>query len=598
MLVVSDRKIKIRMINTSGIKKLSKYLAILSATIITIVSIFMIVNYLQLNIHNPITGSTIDNLVKKLDTSGNEQELREQIRVVDLLSRKAYFSSLWQLKTGAWLLVGFGLLLIVSIKIYTQNESIESTLIKKQESFWALKTKERKWMITSVGTIAVLAIIVSFLSNKYYDNFALVNLKEKTILNLNTTENMQEATKAMPGDTALKKVDSVLVADYPTDAEIKQNHPSFRGPFGLGINFKTKLPISWDGVSGKNIVWKKPIPLPGLNSPVVWGNNLFIAGANATSRKVYCYDRLTGKLKWAKDVKNIPGSPSLSPKVSNDAGYSASGLCTDGKRVYAIFTTGDIICFDNDGKQLWAKNLGVPSNHYGYSSSLQFFKDKLIIQYDDSKSCKLIALSTRTGTEIWKTKREGQISWSSPIIVQKGNGAEIIANNLPFVACYNAETGKEKWKTSCLSGEIGPSPAYGNGMVFAANEYAKMVAIKNGKVVWENFEYLPDVSSPVAYKDYVFFTTSYGDMVCINQKEGAVLWHHEFDNGFYGSPVIADGKLYAIDRTGTTSIVEAGKEFKLIGQSSIGEKSDCTPAFASGMMYIRGYKNLYCIGKK
>jgi len=87
-------------------------------------------------------------------------------------------------------------------------------------------------------------------------------------------------------------------------------------------------------------------------------------------------------------------------------------------------------------------------------------------------------------------------------------------------------------------------------------------------------------------------------MVCINQKDGAVLWHHEFDNGFYGSPVIADGKLYAIDRTGTTSIVEAGKEFKLTGQSSIGEKSDCTPAFANGMMYIRGYKNLYCIGKK
>jgi len=586
------------MIETSGIKKLSKYLAILSATIITIVSIFMIVNYIQLNIHNPITGNTIDSLVKKLDTSGNEQELREQIRVVDLLSRKAYFSSLWQLKTGAWMLVGFGVLLIVSIKIYTQKDSIESTLIKKQESFWNVKSKERKWMITSIGTFAVLAIIVSFFSNKYYDNFNSINKNESTILSLNSSENKQMAAKVLPGDTAVKKVDSVLVADFPTDAEIKQNHPTFRGPFGLGINFKTKLPISWDGVSGKNIVWKKPIALPGLNSPVVWGNNLFIAGANATSRKVYCYDRLNGKLKWVKDVKNIPGSPSVSPKVSNDAGYSASGLCTDGKRVYAIFTTGDIICFDNDGKQVWAKNLGVPSNHYGYSSSLQFYKDKLIIQYDDSKSCKLIALSTRTGVEVWKTKREGQISWSSPIIVPKGDGTEIIVNNLPYVACYNAETGKEKWKTSCLSGEIGPSPAYGNGMVFVANEYAKMVAIKSGKVVWENFEYLPDVSSPVAYKDYVFFTTSYGDMVCINQKDGAVLWHHEFDNGFYGSPVIADGKLYAIDRTGTTSIVEAGKEFKLTGQSSIGEKSDCTPAFANGMMYIRGYKNLYCIGKK
>lgn len=586
------------MIDKSSIKTLSKYLAILSATIIIIVSIFMIVNYLQIKIHNPVTSSTIDNLVKRLDASGNEQELREQIRVVDLLSRKAYFSSLWQLKTGAWILVGFGVLLIVSIKIYTQKESIESALVKKQESFWIVKSKERKWMITGVGTIAVVAIILSFFSNKYYADFSSATPNETAMESKNTSKDLSEEKMALAVDTAVKKVDSVIIADFPTDAEIKQNHPGFRGPFGLGINFKKNLPVSWDGISGKNIIWKKPLSLPGLNSPVIWGNNLFIAGANATTRKVFCYDRLTGKLKWAKEIKNIPGSPSESPKVSNDAGYSASGLCTDGKRVYAIFTTGDIICFDNEGKQVWAKNLGVPSNHYGYSSSLQFYKDKLIIQYDDSKSCKLIALSTQTGIEVWKTKREGQISWSSPIIISKGNSAEIIVNNLPWVACYNAENGKEKWKISCLSGEIGPSPAYDNGMVFVANEYAKMVAIKDGKVMWENYEYLPDVSSPVAYKDYVFFTTSYGDMVCINQKDGAVLWHHEFDTGFYGSPVIADGKLYAIDRGGTTAIVEAGKEFKLIGQSSLGEKSDCTPAFANGMMYIRGYKNLYCIGKK
>ena len=585
------------MMDKSNIKTLSKYLAILSASVILIVSIFMIMNYLQIKFHNPVTSNTVENLVKKLDSTNNEQELRDQIRAVDLISRKAYFSSLWQLKTGAWMLVGFGLLLIVSVKIYTQKEKIESAQAGKQENFWNARTKERKWMIVGVGTIALIAIALSFFSNQYYDNFNSVKINEKVVANLKSTENKPEAKTAQAGDSTGNKVDSAQVADFPTDAEIKQNHPSFRGPYGLGINFKKNLPTSWDGASGKNIVWKKPLPLPGLNSPILWGNNLFLAGANATTRKVYCYDRNTGALKWAKDVKNIPGSPSASPKVSTDAGYAASGLCTDGKRVYAIFTTGDIVCFDYEGNQVWAKNLGVPSNHYGYSSSLQFYKDKLIIQYDDAKSSKLIALSTQTGAEIWNTKRSGQISWSSPIIVHKTSGADIIVNNLPYVACYNAETGKEKWKVESLSGEIGSSPAYGNGIVFAANEYAKMVAIKDGKVLWEKSEYLPDVSSPVAYKDFLFVTTSYGDLVCINQTDGAVLWHHEFENGFYGSPVVADGKIYAIDRAGKTCIVEASKEFKLIGQSSLGEKSDCTPAFADGKMYIRGYNNLYCIGK-
>jgi len=587
------------MSDKSSIKTLSKYLVLLSIAVISIVSIFMIANYLQLKLHNPIESSTIDTLVKKLDASGDDQQLREQIRAVDLISRKAYFSSLWQIKTGAWILLGFALLFLLSIKIYTQKESIDSSPVGKQEPFWSLKSKERKWMILSIGGLAVVALLLSLFSNQYYTDFSGYTANTTPSETSGDSPNISLAGKdSTAQDSVALVTDSIDTPDFPTDAEIRINHPSFRGPFGLGINFRTKIPTDWDGASGKNIVWKKPLPLPGLNSPVIWGNNLFIAGANATTRKVFCYNRLNGKLIWAQEVKNIPGSPSSSPKVTNDTGYSASGLCTDGKRVYAIFANGDLVCFDNEGKQLWAKNLGVPNNHYGYASSLQFYKDKLIVQYDNNKSCKLMALSTHTGIEIWSTKREGQISWSSPIIVPKGKSAEIIVNNSPNVACYNAETGKEKWKVDCLTGEIGPSPAYGNGMVFVANEYAKMIGLKDGKVVWEKYEYLPDVSSPVAYKDFVFFTTSYGDMVCVSQKTGDVIWHNEFDNGFYGSPVVVDGKLYCIDRTGVTVIVQASGEFKLISQPALGEKSDCTPAFSDGMIYVRGHKNLYCIGRK
>jgi len=586
------------MIDKPSIKILSKYLILLSITILSIVSVFMIVNYLQLKIHNPIESNTVDTLVKKLGTSGSDQELREQIRAVDLLSRKAYFSSLWQLKTGAWMLLGFGLLFLVSLKIYTKKESIESTPIVKPDHFWAVKSKERKWMILSVGTMAIVALLLSVFSSQYYSDFSGFSTKEKLPEVSSKNQIPSADTTATPQDSVSSVLDSVDVADYPTSAEIKSNHPSFRGPFGLGINYKTKIPTDWDGASGKNIIWKKPLPLPGLNSPVIWGDYIFLAGANATTRKVFCYNRLNGKLIWAKEVKNIPGSPATSPKVTNDTGHSASGLCTDGKRVYAIFANGDLICFDYEGKQVWAKNLGVPNNHYGYASSLQFFKDKLIVQYDNNKSCKLMALSTHTGTEIWSTKRDGLISWSSPIVVPKGNSADIVVVNSPNVACYNAETGKEKWKKECLSGEIGPSPAYGNGMVFVAQEYAKMLALKDGNIVWEKYDYLPDVSSPVAYKDFVFCTTSYGDMVCMSQKDGTVIWHNEFDNGFYGSPVVVDGKLYCTDRTGTTVIVQASGEFKVIGQPSLGEKSDCTPAFSEDRIYIRGHNNLYCIGKK
>lgn len=584
-----------------NVKKLSRQLAILSGVVILLVSMFMIVNYVQIKTHNPIEGNAVDELVKKLESTDDEEALRTQIRVVDLLARKAYFSYLWQIETGAWIILGFLVILLVSVKVYFSQAKIDGAPKAPSDHFWSERSKERKWMMIGVGSLAVAALIVALNSGQYYSDFRMVQADKATESTQvsETSEPTTELTAAIETDSAdilESKVDSII--DFPTDAEIKRNHPGFRGPYGLGVNYKTSLPVDWDGATGKNILWSKPLSLPGLNSPILWDNYLFIAGANASSRKVFCYNRLTGALLWGKEIKNVPGSPASAPKVTNDTGHSASGLTTDGRNVYAIFSTGDIIALNFKGEQQWARNLGVPDNHYGHSSSLLIYKDKLIVQYDDNKACRLMALSTLTGETVWNTRREGEISWSSPILVPKGSSAEIIVNNLPYVASYNADSGKENWKLSCLTGEIGPSPAYGNGMVFVANEYARMLGIKDGKIVWENYDYLPDVSSPVAYKDIVFFTTSYGDLVCVNQKDGAILWTHEFDVGFYGSPVIADGKLYCVDRSGTTIIVEAAREFKLVGQPSIGEKSDCTPAFANGMIYIRGVNKLYCIGKK
>lgn len=581
-------------------KQFSKYLAIISASVVIIVCMFMLLNLIQIKTHHPIESPAIDNLMKNIPNAADEQALREEIRVIDLLARKAYFNHIWQLKTGAWIAIVAALLFVFSYRYYRKNNIVLPASSEKISDFWSNRNLERKWLFISVISLAVISFALSVLTSGYYTDFGNMNFsetdKEQKVDIAEVSMDFTEDNVLQDADSS--SVDSIIISsDFPADAEIRQNHPSFRGPYSLGISYKTNLPIEWDGVSGKNIKWKKSVSLPGLNSPVVWGNYLYISGANDQSRKVFCYNRLNGSLVWTYDVKNIPGSPANSPKVTKDTGHAAAGLATDGKRVYAIFSNGDLIAVDFEGKQVWAKNLGMPDNHYGHSSSLQFYKDKLFVQFDDNKACRLLALSTQTGDEIWKTVRSGKISWASPIIVSKAGKAEIIVNNLPYVAAFDVGTGKEKWKVECLSGEIGSSPAYADGIVFTANEYAKMVAIKDGKIVWEGYDYLPDVSSPVAYKDMVFFTTSYGDMACFNQKDGTLLWHNEFDGGFYGSPVIADGKLYCIDRGGTTVIVEAARDFKLIGQASLGEKSDCTPAFADGMIYIRGEKFLYCISK-
>ena len=170
--------------------------------------------------------------------------------------------------------------------------------------------------------------------------------------------------------------------------------------------------MDWDVETNRNIKWKIAVPREGNNSPVIWGDRLFIAGAEGRDLTVYCYNRNTGSMIWQQDVNNISGSPASAPRVSDDTGLSAPTLTTDGQRVYGIFATGDIICFDMDGKRLWARNLGVPENHYGHSSSLICWQDKLYVQYDTGKGGKLIALNGLTGETLWQTIREVEISWS------------------------------------------------------------------------------------------------------------------------------------------------------------------------------------------
>jgi outer membrane protein assembly factor BamB len=360
------------------------------------------------------------------------------------------------------------------------------------------------------------------------------------------------------------------------------------------------FPTNWNGSSGKNIKWKTAIPLPGYNSPIVWNDKIFLSGANATKREVYCFDINTGKILWQTVVDKIPGSPANVPKVNGETGFAAPTQTTDGRRVYAIFANGDLIALDLDGKKVWAKNLGLPKNHYGHSSSLVMFHDLLIVQYDQSGSTNVMALAGKTGEQVWKTSRDVKISWSSPIIVNTGQQTEVMLVAEPYVVSYNPVTGKELWRFNCISGEVGPSLAYADGVVFSVNDYAKLAAVKVGntpQLLWESDEYLSDIPSPVANAKYLFLPTSYGMMVCYDAKNGTKYWEKDFATPTYSSPMIADGNVYQMDKKGVMHIFKADKTYVSVNEPPLGEGSACTPAFVGGKIIIRGDKHLYCIGK-
>lgn len=608
--------------------KISYSLAIISAIVVLVVSTILLINYWQISHNDPLENEALKVLVEKTFQNPEDQQLKESVRNLDLMARKAFFTSKWQIKMGTYILLIAAILFIGSLRIY--YSAIEKLPLpeKNTRNDYLINKLNRKWILIVAIVFVLLAFAAGYLSRSYIKDFSLQTTNQlvepsetlEDVPIIEVVEITMDSVISVETDTALiteenttvisidsnvtiEKKDSIVeqsIAPYPTSKEIESNFASFRGPWGNSISKHNNIPTSWDGVNGKNILWKTAIPKHGYNSPIIWDDKIFIAGGDKTSRVVYCIDRKTGAIIWQKEVKNVPGSSTKLPNTTDDTGLSAASVTTDGRRVYAIFANGDLITFDMDGNQLWSKSLGIPDNHYGHSSSLISWQGKLFVQYDSNRGGKLYAFNVLTGDIVWQVVRKCKISWASPTIAVINGKRQLILASNPIIAGYSLANGKELWSVDCMYGEVGPSPAYGSGLIFAANEYAKLVAIDpadNYKIKWEDDEYLPEVSSPVVYKDLLFIATSYGVLACYDAKEGSKLWEKEYKSGFYSSPMIVDGKLYAIDMAGVTHIIAPGREFKLISEPKLGEKIVTTPAFTDGHIFIRSDKYLYCIGK-
>jgi len=612
------------MTNTDKIK-LTQNIAVIAGIFSAVVALLLLLNYWQISKTDPIESKALEVLVQRLKEEPNNDGLKAEIRNYDLLARKAYFNSQWQIQTGALMLLFGAIVLAFALRVYYSAKAKIDAPDKVLENEIAGRILAQKGIIIVGAVVFVFAFAASFATINYLDKFDVQSgLAENTAQpadegiqiievgkvktdstqsaqselstdTLNAPTTASEETATANTETAQPKPTTVaLTLDL-----IRKNHNSFRGPLGQGVVYHKNIPTKWDGAAGTNIVWKSPIPKHGYNSPVIWGDKIFVSGSDKQTREVYCYNRIDGKLLWTGVADNIQGSPAAPPKVTEDTGLSAPTMTTDGNLVFAIFGTGDVIAFDMNGKRIWAKNLGVPDNHYGHSSSLIVWDNKLFIQYDTNRGGKLIALKTATGEEAWQTTRSSKISWASPVLAQVDGKYQVILTADPIVAGYDVQTGNELWQVKCMMGEVGPSVGYSDGIVVAANEYAKMVAIdvKTKAILWEADEYLPEASSPLVHDGLVIIATSYGVMACYDLKSGEKYWEHDVGKTLYSSPAFADGKIFMMDNDGVMRIYEFGKEMKLISENKLGDKAGTVPAFADGKIYIRGDKNLYCIGK-
>ena len=584
-------------------RKLYRNISVATTVFMLVLAVMLGVSYYQMQQVSPLETGVMETLKELNETNGDNELLGQQIRELDLLSRKAYFVKEGQLKVGLYLLLGMAAVLVVCLNLYFK----ETKNLPEKEfdpiDEWMMKSRARKY----IGWAAVVALLVGigFVGLQHVDWKGLLarssgelgsasdTLAAQDSLNSQLSAvNSQLSTDSVKGE----EVDSAEVDDGMPELKIASR--AFRGNNSSATSSARGIATSWNLSAKKNILWQSSIPKHGYNSPVITGRNVFITGADAKARELYCYDVWTGELKWTVKADGIAGSPGSMPKVNADTGLAASTVATNGEVVCAIFATGDVIGADMEGKRLWAKNIGLPDNHYGYASSPVMYGNTLIIQYQNNSNAQILALNAKTGATVWSKKGNDKISWSSPIIATLGGKSALVVMGNPAITAYNPNNGAEMWRVECMSGEVGSSPASAGGVVFGASEYAKCVAIDGatGETLWEASDYLPECSSLAATKDLVFCATSYGMVCAYDTKTGEVKKEHDLTTPFYSSPVVVDGKVYLFSNSGKVYIFSAST-FDLITAFETGEKTFATPAFTDGMMIVRTDKSLYCVKK-
>jgi len=389
-----------------------------------------------------------------------------------------------------------------------------------------------------------------------------------------------------------------------------------------------------------NIKWKVAIDGRSHSSPIVWGNRVFLTtavegavvpGAKAVKHtlegdkeflhpdsvgadkkhtfKVVCIDRDSGKIVWQSTAWE--GTPY--DNRHRKSSYAASTPATDGKLVYAFFGTEGLYAYDFKGKLAWKADLGkLGTVGMGTGTSPILFDNLVIVQADEEngEASFIVAVDKNTGKEAWRTPRKVQVSWSTPVLVRTSKRAELIASGTESVISYDPATGKELWRHKGVESNAIPSPVANNEMAFIVAGFPAKIAmaIKLGQsgdltgtpnVPWTYAKGTAYVPSPILYGDYLYLTTDRGILTCIDAKTGEV----KYEGGripipatFTASPVAFEGKILLTSEDGDTFIVKAGPQHEILGTNSIGEPVYASPAIADGHIFIRGEKNLYCIG--
>lgn len=414
--------------------------------------------------------------------------------------------------------------------------------------------------------------------------------------------------------------------------------PHWRGPHFNGSSEEKGLPATWSRTEG--IAWRVELPGSSAATPIVWQDRVFIASTDAEEGKLVaiCLDRASGKVLWQHDVAEGTHRDRRST-------YAAPSPVTDGERIFFFYSTGDLVCFDLEGRRQWARNIQADYGPFAFlwtfASSPTLLDGKLYVQVlqrdvpvqgrglsDRPNESYLLAVDPETGKTLWRhirpsrARAESLEAFSTPIPVWHEGNAQLVIVGGDAITGHDPQTGKELWRWGTWNpGRIThwrlvPSPVAGDGIVLACAPKLSPVyafplghegVLDDSDVAWISEQDPRDVSSDVptpAFYDGDFFVLNdlRGKLSRVEARTGKIKWTIDAPGRakYEASPLAADGRVYLIDHAGEVGVIDAatGDVLQRISMDdpAAGEVVRAAIVAAHGNLFIRTTRHLYCVG--
>lgn len=375
----------------------------------------------------------------------------------------------------------------------------------------------------------------------------------------------------------------------------------FRGTENRSVG-ETSVPVQLD--SEQCVAWKSPLPGTGPSSPIVVNDRVFVTAASGPKQDrlhVLAFSAASGQKLWERQLWATGHS------VCNPYGGVATPTpASDGRRVFAFFSSNDLACFDLDGNLLWLRGLAYESpatrNDVGMASSPLVVGDTVIVQMECQGASFATGIDVATGETRWRLPRESVATWTSPTRFRpEGSATELVLlQSRSCLTAHEPQTGKEVWRFDADCSTISSPTAVGSTLYVPANGGIVALGFDSKqpipKTLWEDPRLRIENVSPVIHEGRLYAIRS-GILVCADASSGKTLWQLRLKGTIWATPVIAAGHLYAVNHDGLVQVVRIGDEGRLVGTRPIDKKILASPAIADGAIYFRSNEHLWKIGR-